>query len=212
MISDMIQYAIKDSDRYIMLIEQHLLMDAVALFICVIIGVPVGYLCAKKEKISVPVTAIATLFMMIPSLALFAILQPIFGMGATPAMIALILGGIPLIIINTRSGYLNVDKNVCENSYALGMEHWRVCLMVETPLALPSILNGLRISAVSVIAGTAIATYIGAGGLGFYIEMGIGTRNFAVSYLGAFTVAFIAVTVDFVLSILQKRQLKKVTY
>ena len=212
MILDMIQYAIKDSDRYIMLIEQHLFIDVVVLLICIIVGVPIGYLCAKKAKISVPIIAIATLFMMIPSLALFALLQPIFGMGSTPAMIALILGGLPLIIINTKSGYMNVDKIICENACALGMEKWRVCLAVETPLALPAILNGLRISAVSIIAGTAIATYIGAGGLGFYINMGIGTRNFAVSYLGAFTVAVIAVIVDMLLTILQKKQLKKVTY
>ena len=212
MISEMIKYAIQDSDRYLTLIEEHIIIDAVTLIICILIGVPVGYLCAKKEKISLVVIALATLFMMIPSLALFALLQPVFGMGSLPAIIALILGGLPLVIINTRAGYLNVDRIICENAYALGMEEWRVCLSVETPLALPSVINGIRISAVSVIAGTAIATYIGAGGLGFYINMGIGTRNFAVSYLGAFTVAVIAVAVDVILSIIQKKQMKKVSY
>lgn len=211
MISEMINYAIQDSDRYILLIKQHIVLDLLAFAICVFIAVPLGYLCAKKEKVAAPVIAITTVFMMIPSLAMFALLQPILGLGMLPALVALVLGGIPLIVMNTRSGYLNVDKAVCESAFAMGMEPWRICLQVETPLAFPAILNGMRITAVSIVAGTAIATYIGAGGLGFYIDMGIGTRNFAVTYLGAATVAVIAIAVDSVLAYFQKRQLKKVS-
>lgn len=211
MISEMINYAIQDSDRYILLIKQHIVLDLLAFAICVFIAVPLGYLCAKKEKVAAPVIAITTVFMMIPSLAMFALLQPILGLGMLPALVALVLGGIPLIVMNTRSGYLNVDKAVCESAFAMGMEPWRICLQVETPLALPAILNGMRITAVSIVAGTAIATYIGAGGLGFYIDMGIGTRNFAVTYLGAATVAVIAIVVDSILAYFQKRQLKKVS-
>lgn len=210
MISEIINYAIQDSDRYLLLIKQHVVLDLLAFTICVFIAVPLGYLCAKKEKIAGPVVAITTVFMMIPSLAIFAILQPILGLGMLPALVALVLGGTPLIILNTRTGYLNVDKAVCESAYAMGMEPWRVCLQVETPLALPAILNGMRITGVAIVAGTAIATYIGAGGLGFYIDMGLGTRNFAVTYLGAITVAVIAIIVDSVLAFFQKRQLKKV--
>lgn len=210
MISDIINYAIQDKDRYLLLIRQHLTMSIITFIICVIIAVPLGYLCAKKEKVSGFVIAIATVFMMIPSLALFALLQPVFGLGMTPAMVAMTLSGIPLIILNTRSGYKNVDKTVCESAYAMGMEPWRVCLQVETPLAMPAILNGMRITAVTIIAGMAVATYIGAGGLGLYIDIGLGTRNFAVTYLGAITVAVIAVVVDNILAFLQRRQLRKI--
>lgn len=210
MISDIINYAIQDKDRYLLLIRQHLMMAIITFIICVIIAVPLGYLCAKKEKVSGFVIAIATVFMMIPSLALFALLQPVFGLGMTPAMVAMTLSGIPLIILNTRSGYKNVDKTVCESAYAMGMEPWRVCLQVETPLAMPAILNGMRITAVTIIAGMAVATYIGAGGLGLYIDIGLGTRNFAVTYLGAITVAVIAVVVDNILAFLQRRQLRKI--
>lgn len=210
MISDIINYAIQDKDRYLLLIRQHLMMSIITFIICVVIAVPLGYLCAKKEKVSGFVIAIATVFMMIPSLALFALLQPVFGLGMTPAMVAMTLSGIPLIILNTRSGYKNVDKTVCESAYAMGMEPWRVCLQVETPLAMPAILNGMRITAVTIIAGMAVATYIGAGGLGLYINIGLGTRNFAVTYLGAITVAVIAVVVDNILAFLQRRQLRKI--
>ena len=210
MISDIINYAIQDKDRYLLLIRQHLMMSIITFIICVVIAVPLGYLCAKKEKVSGFVIAIATVFMMIPSLALFALLQPVFGLGMTPAMVAMTLSGIPLIILNTRSGYKNVDQTVCESAYAMGMEPWRVCLQVETPLAMPAILNGMRITAVTIIAGMAVATYIGAGGLGLYINIGLGTRNFAVTYLGAITVAVIAVVVDNILAFLQRRQLRKI--
>lgn len=99
---------------------------------------------------------------------------------------------------------------MCENAYAMGMEPWRVCLQVETPLALPAILNGMRITAVSIIAGTAIAAYVGAGGLGFYIKLGLTARKMEATYLGAFTVAVIAIIVDNILAFFQRRQLKKV--
>ena len=207
----MINYAISDSDRYILLIKQHLELDIVAFAFCMIVAIPLGYICAKYEKVANPVIAIITVFMMIPSLSLFALIQPILGLGMKPAFVALILGGIPLLLINTRAGYSNVDKAVCESALAMGMEPWRICLQVETPLALPAILNGMRITAVSMIAGTAIATYIGAGGLGLYIDIGIGTRQFQIAYLGAATVAAIAILVDAVLAILQKKQLKKVS-
>ena len=92
----------------------------------------------------------------------------------------------------------------------MGMEPWRVCLQVETPLALPAILNGMRITAVSIIAGTAIAAYVGAGGLGFYIKLGLTARKMEATYLGAFTVAVIAIIVDNILAFFQRRQLKKV--
>lgn len=211
MIESMIDYAMQDHDRYVLLIEQHIIIDVVAIFLCVIIAVPLGYICAKHENISKVTIGISTLFMMIPSLALFALMMPIFGLGSLPAMMALLLGGLPLVIINTKSGYLNVDKAVVENAEAMGMEPWRVGLTVETPLALPSIINGIRIATISIIAGTTIATYIGAGGLGFYIKMGIETRQFQVSLLGSVTVAVIAIVTDAILSVIQKRQLKKVS-
>lgn len=210
MIAKMINYAIQDSQRYMQLTKEHLLIDLAAFIICILIAVPLGYICAKHEKISVLLVAIANLIMVIPSLAMFALLQPILGIGMTPALIALVSLGIPTMMLNTKSGYLNVDRIVCENAYAMGMEPWRVCLQVETPLALPAILNGMRITAVSIIAGTAIAAYVGAGGLGFYIKLGLTARKMEATYLGAFTVAVIAIIVDNILAFFQRRQLKKV--
>lgn len=89
------------------------------------------------------------------------------------------------------------------------MEPWRVCLTVEFPLALPAILNGARITAVSLIAGTTVAAYVNAGGLGTYIVLGLGTNRMDIMYVGAITVAAIAVAVDRVLAYFQKKQLKK---
>ena len=210
MISKIIEYMLGDSERYLLLIQQHLIIDAVALAICIVIALPFGYICAKSEKISMPVIAVANIIMVFPSLALFALLQPIIGIGMTPAVIALVFLGIPTLILNTRSGYKNVDRTVIENAYAMGMEPWRICLTVETPLALPSILNGMRITTVSLIAGTTIAAYVGAGGLGFYIKLGLTANQPEVMYLGALTVAGLAIIVDCTLAYCQRRQLRKI--
>lgn len=209
MISEMVTYVVQDSERYITLIEQHILIDVIALVICIMVSLPLGYWSAKKEVVSNITMAIANLLMLIPSIALFALLQPIFGIGNTPAVIGLIVFGIPPMVANVRTGIKSVDPHIVENARGMGMENWRICLTMEFPLAIPTILNGIRITTVSLIAGTTIATYVGAGGLGVYIKLGLNTHNTSVMCLGAATVALLSIIVDFILAAVQKRQIKK---
>lgn len=210
MIAEMIAYIEKDYERYLTLIEQHIVLDLAAFLICMVVALPLGYLCAKKEKIAFPVLACANIIMVFPSLALFALLQPILGIGTAPALVALVFLGIPTLLINTRTGIKGVDPIVLENAQGMGMEKWRICLMVEIPLAMPTILNGMRITAVSLIAGTTIAAYVGAGGLGFYIKLGLSANQQEVMYIGALTVAAIAIVVDCIIAFFQKKQIQKI--
>lgn len=211
MLNEVIAYAIKDSDRYLTLIFQHIYIDAFALLFCLLIAVPLGYLSAKREWVSTVTMTIANILMLIPSIALFALLQPIFGIGNTPAIIGLIVFGLPPMIANVRTGIKSVNPLILENARGMGMEAWRICLTMEFPLALPTIINGIRITTVSMIAGTTIATYVGAGGLGVYIKLGLNTNNTPVMLLGAATVALLAIIVDTLLARLQKRQIKKIS-
>lgn len=206
----MIAYIQKDYERYFTLIEQHVILDLIAFVICVGIAAPLGYLCAKKEKAAVPIMAAANLIMVIPSLALFALLQPILGIGNAPALVALVFLSMPTMLISTRAGIQGVDSGILENASGMGMPRWRVCLQVEIPLAMPAILNGFRVTAVSLIAGTTIAAYVGAGGLGFYIKLGLTARQHEVMYIGALTVAAMAILVDCILARIQRRQIDKI--
>ncbi len=210
MIFEMIAYIQKDYERYLTLIEQHVVLDLIAFVICVGAAVPLGYLCAKKEKAAIPIMAAANLIMVIPSLALFALLQPILGIGNAPALTALVFLSIPTMLISTRAGIQGVDPSILENASGMGMPQWKVCLQVEIPLAMPAILNGFRVTAVSLIAGTTIAAYVGAGGLGFYIKLGLTARQHEVMYIGALTVAAMAILVDCILAHIQKKQIEKI--
>ena len=210
MISDMLAYAASDMDRYLLLIGQHIYIDLIAIAICIAISVPLGYLSAKRELVSNITMAIANLLLLIPSIALFALLQPVFGIGNTTAIIGLIVFGIPPLVASVRTGIKSVDPCILENARGMGMEKWRICLGMELPLAIPTIINGIRVTTVSLISGTTIAAYIGAGGLGVYITLGLNTSNYTVMCLGAATVAILAILVDLMLAGIQKRQLKKI--
>ena len=210
MISEMITFATQDFDRYLLLISQHIYIDMIALFFCIAISLPLGYWSAKKEVVSNITMAIANLLMLIPSIAFFALLQPFFGIGNTPAIIGLIVFGIPPMVANVRTGIKSVNPLIIENAKGMGMENWRICFTMEFPLAIPTILNGIRITTVSLIAGTTIATYVGAGGLGVYIKLGLNTNQTPVMCLGAATVAALAILVDCVLAVIQRQQIKKI--
>lgn len=210
MITDMIAYMLGDWERFLTLIGQHIYIDAMALFFCIIIALPLGYLSAKKEIFANVTMTVVNLLMLIPSIALFALLQPVFGIGNTPAIIGLIIFGVPPMVTNVRTGIKSVNPLVIENARGMGMEEWRICLTMEFPLALPTILNGVRVAAVSLIAGTTIAAYVGAGGLGIYIRLGLNTNNTPVMCLGAATVAVLAIVVDMMIAAAQKRQMKKI--
>ena len=209
MIKQIIAYIAQDPEKYRQCIIQHLALDAVAFAIAVAIAVPLGYACAKKAKLAVGILLVVNIIMVVPSLAIFALLRPVLGFGTPTALVALLSVALPHMVINTMAAIRGVDPYVLENAKGMGMEPWRVCLTVELPLALPAILNGARITAVSLIAGTTIAAYVNAGGLGAYIVLGLGTNRMDIMYVGAITVAAIAVAVDRVLAYFQRKQLKK---
>lgn len=206
----MVEYLQDDFPRYITLIQQHLLMAAIAITICCLIAIPLGYVCAKSDRVSGVLLAVASILMVIPSLAMFIVLQPFTGIGMLPAVIALIAMGVPILLINTRTGIKGVDQRCLESAYGMGMEKWRVFFQVELPLALPAILNGIRIVVVSIIASATIAAYVSAGGLGFYIKLGFQTARPEIMYIGAITVAVMAVLADAILAHIQRKQMMKV--
>ena len=181
------------------LLLQHLVLVAAATAAAVAIGVPLGIFAAKRPRLAAPAMAIAGIVQTIPSLAMFGFLLPVplvGGVGARAALVVLILYGLLPIIRTTIAGLRGIDPAIREAGVAMGMTTRQLLRQVELPLALPSIVAGIRVAAVVGVGSATIAAAIGAGGLGEYIYRGLSKVDTTVILAGAVPAALLALAVD----------------
>lgn len=191
------------------LIREHIWIVSLSLFIAIILAVPTGIIITRHEKFASKILNAANIFMTVPSIALFGILLPalsIFGhgLGKVPAVIALVLYSQLPIIRNTFTGIKNVPDELVDAGRGLGMNRWTRLKEIELPIALPVIIAGIRTAAVMNIGIAAIAAYIGAGGLGVFIQQGIARVFNEMILAGALLVAALAVFVDLFMALMEK--------
>jgi len=181
------------------LVVEHLAMAALATLIAALIGLPLGILLTRRERLAAPLLAFANVVQTIPSLALFGLLIPlplIGGIGPRPAILALIAYAILPILRNTYDGIRGVDPALREAAEALGLRPMERLRLIELPLALPVILGGVRLAAVLSVGTATIAAAVGAGGLGTYVLRGIATVDTRLVLAGAIPAALLAILVD----------------
>lgn len=187
---------------------EHLYLVTIAIFIAIIVGIPLGILVTRKPKLRKPVLGFANIMQTIPSLALFGLLIPVpvlGGIGSRTAIIALTLYSLLPIIRNTYTGIIGVDPAIREAGKGMGMTDMQLLLQVEIPLALGVIIAGVRVAAVIAIGLATIAAAIGAGGLGVFIFRGVATVNNQLLFAGAIPAALMALIADFGLGLVEKR-------
>jgi osmoprotectant transport system permease protein len=189
---------------------EHILLVGAAVSVAIVTGVTIGILITQSKTLADRVLYAAAVIMTIPSIALFGLLIPILsligqGIGYLPALIALILYSQLPIIRNTYTAIMNVDPALREAARGMGMTTLQRLRSVELPIALPVIINGVRNAVVLNIAIAAIATYIGAGGLGTFISRGISQTDIRQLVTGALAVSLLAIVADFGLLGLQRR-------
>ncbi|MFO7821264.1 MAG: ABC transporter permease [Lentisphaeria bacterium] len=194
-------FIIENYERCITLTVEHLILVGLALGIALLIGVPTGILITRHEAIAKRIINAANILMTIPSIALFGFMLPLLspfgqGMGKVPAVTALVLYSQLPIIRNTYTAIKNVPPELIDAGRGMGMSQWRLLKEVEIPLAVPVILAGLRTAAVMSIGIAAIAAYIGAGGLGVFIQRGIDQAYDEKVIAGAILVSLLAIVVD----------------
>jgi osmoprotectant transport system permease protein len=181
------------------LLGQHVLLVCVSTFVAVAIGVPLGVFAARRPRLAAPLMAAASVVQTIPSLAMFGFLLPVplvGGVGARAALVVLILYGILPIVRTTIAGLRGIDPSIREAGIAMGMTPRELLRQVELPLALPSIVAGVRVAAVVGVGSATIAAAIGAGGLGEYIYRGLSMVDTTVILAGAVPAAALALVVD----------------
>ena len=181
------------------LFGQHVLLVVVSTGIAVAIGVPLGIFAARRPRLSAPLVGLANVVQTIPSLAMFGFLLPLpllGGVGPRTAIVVLILYGLLPIVRTTIAGLTGIDAAVREAGIAVGMTSRELLRLVELPLALPSIVAGVRVAAVVGVGSATIAAAIGAGGLGEYIYRGLSMVDSTVILAGAIPAALLALAVD----------------
>lgn len=188
---------------------EHVSMVAVAVGIAIATGVPLGIAITQSKPAADVVLYVAAIVMTIPSIALFGLLIPLLstighGIGYVPAVIALVLYSQLPIIRNTYTAIMNVDPALREAARGQGMTALQRLAQVELPIALPVIFSGVRNAVVLTIAIGAIATYIGAGGLGTFISRGISQTDVRQLLTGALSVSVLAIVADQGLLALQR--------
>jgi osmoprotectant transport system permease protein len=178
------------------LLLEHLWLVFASLAIAALVGIPLGLIAAKYAWVAQPVLIFTGLLQTIPSLALLAFLIPVTGtIGVWPALIALFLYALLPITRNTHTGIVQVSRGLIQAGTALGLTPREVLTKVEMPLALPTIMAGVKTSAVISVGTATIAAFIGAGGFGERISQGLALNDHAVLLAGALPAAVLALAV-----------------
>jgi osmoprotectant transport system permease protein len=195
------------SAEFATLVGQHLLLVGTSTLVAIIVGVPVGILAARRPRVGSPIVWLANVVQTIPSLAMFGFLLPlplVGGLGARVAIFVLILYALLPIVRTTTAGLRSIDPVLVEAGTAMGMTPWQLLREVELPLALPSVVAGIRVAAVIGVGTATIAAAVGAGGLGEYIFRGLSMVDPTVILAGAIPAALLALAIDGGLTLVER--------
>jgi osmoprotectant transport system permease protein len=175
-----------------------------SIFVAIIIGVTLGALVSRNAFLAFLALNASGLLRAIPIIAVLILFVPIFGIGLLPAVIALIVIGIPPILLNTYTGIRGIDPAMIEAAKGMGMTTMQIATQIQAPLVTPLVAAGIRTSAVQIIATATLAAFIGGGGYGDYIVDGFNVFNNTELIVGAVSVAILAMLVEVFMSWLQR--------
>ncbi len=184
------------------LVLQHLYLVLATMLICIVIAIPISVLFTRnKENMFLKaLLKVMSIFQSIPSFAFIALAMPLLGIGVLPAVVALVAQSILPIVRGSIVGFMNVDKSTIEAAKGMGMNKWEILFNVEFPLAMSSIINGIKTSTVYATSAATLAGFIGAGGLGILISRGLSLIISEYIFIGSVIGALLAISLDTVLN------------
>lgn len=179
---------------------QHLVLSISSVLIGLVIALVLGIACARRPRLYAFALTVTNVIFVIPSLALFALLIPFFGLGAKPALIGLSSYCLLILLRNVVTGIRGVPADVLDAADGMGYGPWQRLFRIELPLALPLIVSGARIALVTVIGIATVAAFIDGGGLGSIILIGIDQEYAEKILVGGLLTALLAIIFDFILT------------
>lgn len=201
---EFIQYMMQNKQQIFSLVTEHIELTAIAVGCSILVGVPLGILISYVKNLNKPVLGVANVVQAIPSMALLGLSIPLLGIGTLPAVVMVIIYSLLPIIKNTFTGINSISPEMVEAAKGIGLTKAQVLFKVKIPLALPIIMAGVRISAVTAVGLMTMAAFIGAGGLGYLVFSGIRTVNNAQILAGAIPSCILALLVDYLAGLIEK--------
>ena len=183
---------------------QHLVLSLSSVLIGFIIALILGIVCARRPRLYAIALTVTGILFIIPSLALFAMLIPLLGLGAKPAIVGLSSYTLLILLRNVVTGLRGVPGDILDAANGMGYGPWQRLVRIELPLALPLIVSGIRIAVVTVIGIATVAAFIDAGGLGTIILAGIDQNYTEKILVGGILTALLATLFDVGLSNAEK--------
>lgn len=206
LISDYLAFWQEDYRSIFTYMLEHLLISSVVIFLSIVVTVPLAIYMTKMkhDKIKNLIFNIANVFQTIPTIALLAIMIPLFGIGFLPAVVALFLYALLPLLRNTYTGIKSIDPSIVEAAKGMGFSTFGRLFKIELPAALPYVMSGIRVTTVYIISWTTLAALIGAGGLGDLVLAGIGYNDQNMIFTGTILAIVIALLLDLAFGKLEK--------
>jgi osmoprotectant transport system permease protein len=187
---------------------QYFQLCGVSIAAAIIIGVVLGALVSRNAFAAFIAVNFSGLVRAVPIIAILLlfveVLPTSISIGFVPSIIALILLGIPPILLNTYTGIRIIDPATIDAAKGMGMTTWQIVTRIQAPLVTPLVAAGIRTSAVQIVATATLAAFIGAGGYGDYIVDGLNVLNYTELVVGAVSVAVLAILIEVLMSWLQR--------
>ena len=197
--SELLHFWVTHRAELARLIEQHVVLVLISTGVAATLGIPAGILAFRRPRLGRPLLFVANVAQTIPSLALFGFLLPlpfIGGVGPRTALVTLTLYALLPIVRTTVGGLQSLDRSVVDAGVAMGMTSRQLLFMVELPLALPSIVAGLRVATVTTIGLVMVTELIGQGGLGRLMLRGFVLQNYTAVWVGTALSIGLAIVAD----------------
>lgn len=183
--TDLIHEAVKNRRIILTALGQHILTSLTALVLGILIAVPIGIFLSRHKKAASVVLGIFGVVNTIPSIVLLGVAMILLGLGFVPAVAVLFLYSLLPIMRAAYTGITEIDPKYIKAAKGMGMSSLQVLRLVQIPLAVPAIVTGIRLSTIYIISWATLSAFIGGGGLGDLIWMGLQSYNFNLVLCGA---------------------------
>lgn len=180
---------------------EHVMISLLVLGIACVIAIPFGYLIGHTGR-GRSIIAISGGIRALPSLGVMILVALAVGVGLEAPVVALVILAIPSILAGAYAGLDAVDKQTVDAARAIGMTEWQILWQVEIPLGLPLLFGGLRSASLQIIATATLADYVGAGGLGHFLFLGLQTQDYPQMLAGSIAVVILALLSELIFGLL----------
>lgn len=183
---------------------EHLWYTALATVVACVIGIPLGYAIGHAHRFRTAVVASTGAARALPTLGVVTLFGLILGIGLAAPMLAFVLLALPSILAGAYAGVEGAPRDAVDAARAMGMTEWQILVRVEAPLGMPLLLGGIRSAVLQVLATATLAAYVGAGGLGRFLFLGLKTQNYPMMVASSVVVMGLAIVLDLAFEVVDR--------